>query len=188
MSELETSIDAIDADEIADVELVLGGARSGKSSYAENKAKACGKRVIYIATSEVRDQEMAKRVEMHKIQRPSEWLVVEEPFDLSETLMQYSDESNCILVDCLTLWLSNCLFGEQPKEWAEIKAEFIQTLKTLPGQVILVSNEVGCGIIPMGEMNRRFVDEAGWLHQAIAAQIPKVTLVTAGLPLTLKGN
>lgn len=197
MSELETGMGPKDADETvtkltvadnADVELVLGGARSGKSSYAENRAKACGKRVIYIATSEVRDQEMAKRVEMHKNQRPSEWLVVEEPFNLSETLMQYSDESNCILVDCLTLWLSNCLFGEQPREWAEIKAEFIHTLKALPGQVILVSNEVGCGIIPMGEMNRRFVDEAGWLHQAIAAQIPKVTLVTAGLPLTLKGN
>lgn len=171
-----------------ETELVLGGARSGKSRYAENKAKSSGKKVIYIATSEVRDQEMAKRVEMHKAQRPSEWQVVEEPFNLSIALKEHSEESNCILVDCLTLWLSNCLFGEQQREWATVKAEFIDTLTTLPGQIILVSNEVGCGIVPMGETSRRFVDEAGWLHQDIAAQVPKVTLVTAGLPLTLKGS
>ena len=169
-------------------ELVLGGARSGKSSYAENRAKASGKKVIYIATSEVRDQEMAERVERHKAQRPSEWIVVEEPFNLSAVLRQYNGENHCILVDCLTLWLSNCLFGEQKRDWVIIKKEFINTLTTLHGQVILVSNEVGCGIVPMGEMSRRFVDEAGWLHQEIAAQVAKVTLVTAGLPLTLKGN
>ncbi|WED24644.1 bifunctional adenosylcobinamide kinase/adenosylcobinamide-phosphate guanylyltransferase [Vibrio sp. JC009] len=169
------------------VELVLGGARSGKSSYAENIAKASGKPVIYIATSEVRDEEMAKRVELHQAQRPSEWKVIEQPLELSRALKESSTADNCILVDCLTLWLSNCLFGESGREWADYKAELLDTLASLPGQVLLVSNEVGCGVVPMGEISRRFVDEAGWLHQAIAAQVPKVTLVTAGLPMTLKG-
>jgi adenosylcobinamide kinase/adenosylcobinamide-phosphate guanylyltransferase len=168
------------------VELVLGGARSGKSSYAEGVAKSSGKAVVYIATSEVRDDEMAKRVEMHKAQRPSDWLVVEEPLALSQALKAYSREENCILVDCLTLWLSNCLFGESDIRWSDYKAELLETLNALPGQIVLVSNEVGCGVVPMGEMSRRFVDEAGWLHQAIAAQSERVTLVTAGLPLSLK--
>ncbi|WP_375749679.1 bifunctional adenosylcobinamide kinase/adenosylcobinamide-phosphate guanylyltransferase [Vibrio sp. HN007] len=170
------------------VELVLGGARSGKSSYAERVAKESGKPVIYIATSEVRDDEMAKRVELHKAQRPAGWQVIEEPFALSNALKKHSKEDNCILVDCLTLWLSNSLFGDTETEWSEVKAEFLQTLSELPGQVLLVSNEVGCGVVPMGEISRRYVDEAGWLHQAIAAQVSKVTLVTAGLPMTLKGE
>lgn len=169
-----------------DVELILGGARSGKSSYAERLAKDSKRSVVYIATSEVKDDEMAKRVAMHKAQRPSEWLVVEEPFNLSQALVKYSRPDNCILVDCLTLWLSNSLFGQQQVEWPDIKSEFLATLASLPGQVLLVSNEVGCGVVPMGEMSRQFVDEAGWLHQAIAAQVSKVTLVTAGLPMKLK--
>lgn len=167
-------------------ELVLGGARSGKSSYAENVARASGKPVVYIATSEVRDDEMARRVAMHQAQRPAEWLVVEEPLALSQALKAHSRADNCILVDCLTLWLSNCLFGDNETGWEAYKAELLETLATLPGQVLLVSNEVGCGVVPMGEISRRFVDEAGWLHQAIAAQAEKVTLVTAGLPLSLK--
>ncbi len=169
------------------IELVLGGARSGKSSYAERVAKESGKSVIYIATSEVRDEEMAQRVKMHRSQRPSEWAVIEEPYDLSLALKQHSREDNCLLVDCLTLWLSNSLFGQDDREWDDIKSEFLETLNRLPGQVVLVSNEVGCGVVPMGEVSRRFVDEAGWLHQTIAAQVERVTLVTAGLPLTLKG-
>jgi adenosylcobinamide kinase/adenosylcobinamide-phosphate guanylyltransferase len=168
------------------VELVIGGARSGKSRYAEGVAKASGQSVIYIATGEVRDSEMAERVAIHKAQRPKEWLVVEEPLALAQALKTYSKADNCILVDCLTLWLSNCLFGEGSTPWRETKAELLATLDALPGQVILVTNEVGCGIVPMGEMSRRYVDEAGWLHQAIAARVAKVTLVTAGLPMALK--
>ena len=168
------------------VQLVIGGARSGKSSYAEQVAKESGKAVIYVATSEVRDNEMAKRVELHKAQRPAHWHVVEETFALSKVLREQSKEDNCILVDCLTLWLSNCLFGETDMEWSEVKSELLDTLEQLPGQVIMVTNEVGCGIVPMGEMSRKYVDEAGWLHQAIAARVAKVTLVTAGLPMHLK--
>jgi len=169
-------------------ELVLGGARSGKSSYAEQQAKVSGKPVIYIATSEVRDSEMAERVRRHKEQRPEEWLVIEEPYQLSKVLKENSTKDNCLLVDCLTLWLSNCLFGESATSWQEYKSGLLQTLRELPGQVILVSNEVGCGVVPMGEMSRTFVDEAGWLHQAIAAEVAKVTFVAAGLPLTMKDN
>ena len=168
------------------IELVLGGARSGKSSYAEKQADQSNKDVVYIATSEVRDDEMAERVKRHKKQRPDNWQVIEEPFELVNVLINTSKADNCILVDCLTLWLSNCLFGETDKAWAEYKKELLDSLEDLPGQVIFVSNEVGSGIVPMGEMSRRFVDEAGWLHQAIAAKVSKVTLVVAGLPLSLK--
>jgi adenosylcobinamide kinase/adenosylcobinamide-phosphate guanylyltransferase len=170
------------------LELVLGGARSGKSSYAENVAQASGKKVIYIATSEVRDEEMAQRVARHQAQRPSHWQLVEEPLQLARALTVNSRADNCILVDCLTLWLSNCLFAETGKNWSAYKAELLAVLETLPGQVILVSNEVGCGIVPLGEINRQFVDQAGWLHQEIAAQAAKVTLVTAGIPMHLKGG
>jgi len=168
------------------VELVIGGARSGKSRYAENTAIGSGKPVIYIATSEVRDNEMAARVATHKAQRPSHWLVIEEPLKLAQVLKENSREDNCILVDCLTLWLSNCLFTESDNIWADYKKALLDVLVELPGQVILVTNEVGCGIIPMGEMTRQYVDQAGLLHQDIAAQVNKVTLVTAGLPLSLK--
>lgn len=168
------------------IELVLGGARSGKSRYAEGVAKASNKPVIYIATSEVRDNEMAQRVAIHQSQRPIEWLVIEEPFALANQLQENSRVDNCILVDCLTLWLSNCLFGETQISWDDYKQQLLTTLTKLPGQVILVSNEVGCGIVPMGEMSRQFVDQAGWLHQAIAALVPKVTLVTAGIPMHIK--
>ena len=168
------------------IELVLGGARSGKSRYAEGVAKSSNKPVIYIATSEVRDNEMAQRVAVHKAQRPAQWQVIEEPFNLAQMLKDNSRTDNCILVDCLTLWLSNCLFSETPTSWDDYKKELLSTLAQLPGQVLLVSNEVGCGIVPMGEMSRKFVDQAGWLHQAIAAQVAKVTLVTAGIPMHIK--
>ena len=174
------------SDKSYNIELVLGGARSGKSNYAEQQAKDSAKPVVYIATSEVLDEEMAERIKKHQQQRPNHWLVVEEPYHLAAALKKYSKEDNCILVDCLTLWLSNCLFGESSGKWSDYKAGLLSTLKELPGQVIMVSNEVGSGIVPMGEMSRRFVDEAGWLHQAIAAQVDKVTLVVAGLPLMLK--
>jgi adenosylcobinamide kinase/adenosylcobinamide-phosphate guanylyltransferase len=171
----------------ANVELILGGARSGKSSYAEARALDSGLTVKYIATATVHDEEMAQRVLHHQQQRPAHWQVIEEPLALAEVIRCHSAPDTCLLVDCLTLWLSNSLFGEHDLIWAEAKAQLLDALKQVQGPVILVSNEVGQGIVPVGEMSRRFVDEAGWLHQAIARQADRVVFVTAGLPQLLKG-
>ncbi|MGF1682421.1 bifunctional adenosylcobinamide kinase/adenosylcobinamide-phosphate guanylyltransferase [Photobacterium minamisatsumaniensis] len=170
-------------------ELVLGGARSGKSRLAESSASQSGKTVIYIATATAGDDEMAARIERHRQDRPNEWLVVEEPFDLADVILRYSKPEHCLLVDCLTLWLTNCLFNDDGKiDWQQQKENLLAALASAEGHIILVSNEVGQGIVPMGEMSRRFVDESGWLHQAIAQQVDKVTFVTAGLPQILKDN
>ncbi|MCQ1060818.1 bifunctional adenosylcobinamide kinase/adenosylcobinamide-phosphate guanylyltransferase [Photobacterium sp. DNB23_23_1] len=169
-------------------ELVLGGARSGKSRYAESIAQINGKPVIYIATATAGDEEMAERIERHRQDRPYEWTVVEEPTALALAITELSTPGNCLLVDCLTLWLTNCLFNKDfSTDWRQQKAELLGVLEKVEGDVILVSNEVGQGIVPMGEMSRRFVDESGWLHQAIAAQVDRVTFVTAGIPQLLKG-
>jgi len=182
------------------VHLVLGGARSGKSRFAEQAAIDSAKDVIYIATATIYDDEMQQRINRHIDDRPSHWLTIEEPLLLAQALQQHSTEDNCILVDCLTLWLTNVLMAEQDQSadmkqedtaqgqgfLEQYKAELLTTLASLPGQVILVSNEVGQGIVPMGELSRRFVDEAGWLHQDIARIAQHVTLVVAGLPMQLK--
>lgn len=169
------------------VEFILGGARSGKSSYAERRAKESGLTVKYIATATVDDDEMAQRVIHHQQQRPAHWPVIEEPLALAEAIRCHSIPGSCLLVDCLTLWLTNCLFGEHDLVWSDAKEQLLEALDQAQGQVILVSNEVGQGIVPMGEMSRRFVDEAGWLHQAIAKQADRVVFVMAGLPQILKG-
>lgn len=177
------------------VHLVLGGARSGKSRFAEQLATDSGKKVVYVATATVYDDEMQQRINRHIDDRPTHWLTVEEPLRLAQILRLHADEDTCILVDCLTLWLTNVLMPEQDqsdgadqvlKSLAAYKTELLETLLNLPGQVVLVSNEVGQGIVPMGELSRRFVDEAGWLHQDIARIANKVTLVVAGLPMKLK--
>ncbi|MFT6188592.1 MAG: adenosylcobinamide kinase/adenosylcobinamide-phosphate guanylyltransferase [Oleispira sp.] len=178
------------------VHLVLGGARSGKSRFAEQLAKESAKTVIYIATATVYDDEMQRRINRHIDDRPRHWQTVEEPLLLAKVLKQHAKDDVCLLVDCLTLWLSNILMTEQDQSeeskddiesLAQYKADFLSTIAELPGQVILVSNEVGQGIVPMGELSRRFVDEAGWLHQDIARIANNVTLVVAGLPMVLKG-
>ncbi|MBY5946347.1 bifunctional adenosylcobinamide kinase/adenosylcobinamide-phosphate guanylyltransferase [Photobacterium rosenbergii] len=169
-------------------EFVLGGARSGKSSYAESLAQASGKAIIYIATATAGDVEMAERIERHRQDRPNNWHVVEEPIALAKVIADYSTKENCLLVDCLTLWLTNCLFNQDYAiDWQQQKVDFLAALEQAPGDIILVSNEVGQGIVPMGKMSRRFVDESGWLHQALAKQVERVTFVTAGIPQHLKG-
>jgi adenosylcobinamide kinase/adenosylcobinamide-phosphate guanylyltransferase len=177
------------------VHLVLGGARSGKSRFAEQVATDSAKNVVYVATATVYDDEMQQRINRHIDDRPDHWLTVEEPLLLAQVLQQHADKETCLLVDCLTLWLTNVLMTEQGqadsinseiKSLAEYKEELLTTLSSLPGQVILVSNEVGQGIVPMGELSRRFVDEAGWLHQDIARLANNVTLIVAGLAMPLK--
>jgi adenosylcobinamide kinase/adenosylcobinamide-phosphate guanylyltransferase len=172
------------------IELVLGGARSGKSRYAEQEAAKSGLPVIYIATAEARDTEMQARISVHQQSRPQQWKTVEEPIKLARIIEKYNEAGVCLLVDCLTLWLTNILFDQdghvkQPIFERETQALY-QALSTFSGQLIFVTNEVGLGIVPMDKMTRRFVDEAGYLHQRIAALSDKVVLVTAGLPQKLK--
>lgn len=169
------------------LELYLGGARSGKSRLAEARALACGLPHTYIATATAGDAEMAARIAHHRQQREGQgWQTLEAPEDLTEALNGAAREGHCVLVDCLTLWLSNWLAREDEALWQGVRGDFLDALTGLPGHVILVSNEVGQGVVPMGELSRRFVDESGRLHQAIAAQADRVVLVTAGLEQVLK--
>ncbi|MBL4606481.1 MAG: bifunctional adenosylcobinamide kinase/adenosylcobinamide-phosphate guanylyltransferase [Pseudomonadales bacterium] len=167
-------------------QLILGGARSGKSRYAEQLAGLSGKRVLYLATATAGDQEMAARIQLHQQQRPSSWQLIEEEICLAKVLFDHDATDHCILVDCLTLWVSNLLCHENPRLLDEQKTALLEILPKLSSDIIFVSNEVGMGIIPTGELNRRFVDESGWLHQALAPLCEKVTFVAAGLPLALK--
>lgn len=168
-------------------ELILGGARSGKSSFAENLALESGLDVIYIATATAGDSEMAARITHHQQSRPTHWQTVESPLYLAKTLQTYAHPNACLLVDCLTLWLSNCLFDETVC-WQTQRQLLLEQIATLPGRQILVSNEVGQGIVPMGAISRQFVDESGYLHQNLASLADRVFFVIAGLPQILKGN
>jgi adenosylcobinamide kinase/adenosylcobinamide-phosphate guanylyltransferase len=169
------------------IHLVIGGARSGKSSYAERLARESGLAVTYIATCEARDQEMTERIAHHRHRRPPEWRTVEEPLLLADALRREAAANTCVMVDCLTLWLTNVLLAESPGREEEID-KLLATLPTLPGRILLVSNEVGWGIVPENALARRFRDEQGRLNQRIAAIADEVTLVAAGLPLVLKSG
>jgi len=164
------------------IELVIGGARSGKSAFAEAQALASGLRVIYLATGEARDAEMDERIAHHRARRPAGWRTVEEPLLLAAALRRAAAPDTCLLVDCLTLWLANVLLAERDGEVAKL----LETLPALPGRIFLVSNEVGSGIVPENALARRFRDEQGRLNQRVAALADRVTLVVAGLPLPLK--
>lgn len=167
-------------------ELILGGARSGKSALAQQRATASGLAVTVIATATADDAEMAERIAHHQASRPPEWPVIEEPTELPETLIEHAAPDRCLLVDCLTLWLSNILADGEDTTFPLQRAALLDTLPQLPGQVILIGNEVGLGVVPMGKLTRRFVDENGRLHQDLAALCERVTLCAAGLPMALK--
>lgn len=168
--------------------LILGGARSGKSALAERLAGESGRQVVYVATAQPRDEEMAERIAHHRARRPATWLAVEEPRQLAAVLQQHASADRCILVDCLTLWLSNLLGDSDEHRFEHERHRLLDTLPALPGDVLMVSNEVGLGIVPLGALTRRFVDEAGRLHQAIAALSERTIFVAAGLPLVMKGT
>ena len=169
-------------------QLILGGARSGKSRLAEQLAADSALPVIYIATSQPLDGEMNARVALHRQRRPDHWGLIEEPIELARVLRENASPDSCLLVDCLTLWLTNLLMLEDPARLALERDYLLETLATLPGEIIFVSNETGMGVVPLGELTRRYVDEAGWLHQALAERCQRVVLTVAGLPLTLKGT
>ncbi len=169
------------------IDFILGGARSGKSKLAEQRAAESNKQVIYIATAERGDGEMTQRIQHHRQSRPQHWHTVEEAIDLSSPLQANDQAGTIILIDCLTLWVSNLLLKEDEKLFQHQKELFLQQLRCMQySDVIMVSNETGLGIVPMGELSRRFVDESGWLHQEIAQIANRVTFVVAGLPHILK--
>ena len=203
------------------IHLVLGGARSGKSRYGEALVRqytALGFDACYVATAQALDDEMATRIAKHQAGRTDdgiEWQLFEESLALTALLKRLAKPGRVILVDCLTLWLTNQLLASSAKiddepastewhatdfitsasstsndealaSWQAEKTAFVDSLAELEGVVVLISNEVGSGIVPLGELSRQFVDEAGWLNQAVAALADNVTLVVAGLPLALK--
>lgn len=168
------------------MELILGGARSGKSKLAEQRAIDSTLSVLYVATAQALDAEMQLRIRHHQQTRPATWQLVEEPIDLADVLLQHDQPQRLILVDCLTLWLSNVLTQKEALFQQQIEG-FLDVVAKLEAQLILVSNETGLGVVPMGELSRKFVDESGRLHQKLAQLADRVTFCVAGLPMTLKG-
>lgn len=168
-------------------ELILGGARSGKSRLAERLASESGMAVTYIATSEALDGEMSQRIAHHRQRRPAHWQLIEEPVQLAKVLQEHAAADRCLLVDCLTLWLSNLLMLNDDARLHREVDQLLACLEAIPGRIILVSNETGLGVIPLGELTRRYVDQAGWLHQALVERCQRVVFTVAGLPMVLKG-
>lgn len=166
--------------------LVLGGARSGKSRFAEAQAAATGLTRLYLATAEAWDDEMAARIARHQAERAADgWTTVEEPLGLPAALLRNSRPDRVVLVDCLTLWVSNLMGAERDIDAAG--AALITALTHAAGPVVLVANEVGLGIVPDNAMARAFRDHAGRLNQQVAAVVDRVVFMAAGLPLALKG-
>ncbi|MBB3999670.1 bifunctional adenosylcobinamide kinase/adenosylcobinamide-phosphate guanylyltransferase [Aureimonas pseudogalii] len=165
---------------------VLGGARSGKSALAEGLVAASGLAPVYLATGQAFDEEMRARIDEHRERRPLPWRTVEAPLDLVHAIEREASPDTAILVDCLTLWVTNLMLADRDVG-AEGERLAARIAAGLPGLVVLVSNEVGLSIVPENRMARDFRDQAGRLHQRIAAACDEVTFVAAGLPLKLKG-
>lgn len=165
---------------------ILGGARSGKSAYALELAKK-HKRVAFIATCQALDKEMASRIELHKKSRPKHWDTLEEPKDIKAIVGKVKDKYDCIIIDCLTLFISNLLLSGSSKAAIEkIINDLIPALKRINCMVIIVSNEVGMGIVPDNKLSRDFRDISGRVNQIVAREAGKVILTAAGLPLKIK--
>ena len=167
------------------ITFVLGGARSGKSSYAERLVETSGLQPVYLATGRAFDREMEDRIEVHRGRRGPQWTTVEEPLDLVGVLTDEVRRDRFVLVDCLTLWLTNLMMAERDIE-NEIQS-LVDGLAQLTGPIVFVSNEVGLGIVPENGLARAFRDHAGFLHQAVAAAADEVYFMAAGLPLKMKG-
>ena len=167
---------------MTDIVLLLGGARSGKSRIAQTRAEALPGELVYIATGAALDAEMAERIARHRADRGARWHTVEAPIDLPEAIRR--EAGRVLLVDCLTLWLSNLMLGEH--DIAAATDRLLTALTAATGTVLLVSNEVGLGIVPENALARRFRDEAGRLNQRVASVANEVLLVAAGLTLRMK--
>ena len=165
--------------------LVLGGARSGKSAFAERLVVETGLSRHYIATGRAFDDEMRDRIARHRDDRGDGWETHEEPLALAETITAVARPDRAVLVDCLTLWVTNLMLEE--RDMGDAFAGLIQAIDAAPGRIVFVSNEVGLGIVPDNRMARAFRDHAGRLHQQVAAIVPQVYFIAAGLPLKMKG-
>lgn len=168
------------------LELILGGARSGKSRFAEDRAKDSNKPVTYIATASAGDSEMHSRIKHHQANRPTSWQLIEEPIELARAIEAADQPESVTLIDCLTLWITNLLMLNDQSKFDQAISDFLIRCEKAQGHLIIVSNETGMGVVPMGELSRRFVDESGWLHQRLGQLSHKVTVIIAGLPLSLK--
>ena len=166
--------------------LVLGGCRSGKSRFAQERCEAVVDGTLaYIATAQAFDAEMEERIARHRSERGSRWRTIDAPMDLASMLSEAALRADAILVDCLTLWLTNLMLAEA--DLAKARVALAEAVMACPVPVILVSNEVGLGIVPDNALARRFRDEAGWLNQQMATLCEEVIFMAAGLPLKLKG-
>jgi adenosylcobinamide kinase/adenosylcobinamide-phosphate guanylyltransferase len=164
--------------------LVLGGARSGKSRYAETRIGAVSGDPVYIATAQAFDDEMTERIAHHRRDRGGGWRTIETPLNLPEAIASESGAGRPVLVDCLTLWTSNLLLADRDIERAS--EDLVAAIAAHAGPLVLVSNEIGLGIVPDNALSRRFRDAAGRINQAVAAVVEEVQFVAAGLPLRLK--
>lgn len=169
----------------AGVTLILGGARSGKSAFGEKMIAASGLAPVYIATSQIHDDEMGERISYHRARRGSEWITVEEPDDLEGALKREAWHGRAVLVDCLTLWVTNLMMAE--RDVTARGQSLCAALERAGCPVVVISNEVGLGIVPDTIMARAFRDHAGRLHQEVAAVADSVYFIAAGLPLKMKG-
>jgi len=169
--------------------LVLGGIRSGKTGLAEAQAINQLHPVLYVATATAGDKEMASRISRHQAIRPPAWGLVEEPLNLARVLQEHGQQSPppCLLIDCMSLWLSNLLHASDAQLQRQRDA-FLEQIERYPGSLIIVSNETGLGTIGMDPLTRKFCDELGWLNQALAQRCQRVMLAIAGLPLVLKDS
>lgn len=180
------------------VTLITGGARSGKSSFAERLAAQSGLQVVYLATARADDAEMGERIRRHRANRPAGWLTLVEPIALGAAVRAHARADRCLIIDCLTLWLSNVILVDRPEagevemiesgpRFVAERADLLDALHTSPGQAIVIGNEVGMGVVPLGALSRFFVDETGRLNQEIAAFAARVVLMVAGCPILAKG-
>lgn len=168
--------------------LVLGGAKSGKSTFALNVCNSLDRDRIFLATAQALDQEMEERIRRHQAERGSGWRTIEEPLKVAETIASLDSKDTVIALDCLTLWLNNLYmeYGKDQEAIDEAIESLVQQLKDIHGAVVVVSNEVGMGIVPDNQLSRTYRDTAGYMNQRIARLAVKVVVVLAGLPLVLK--
>ena len=174
---------------MSDIALIIGGCRSGKSRHALELAAECkASRKIFLATCQALDPEMQERIAAHQQERGPGWTTVEEPLDVPGVLHRDSQASNLVLLDCLTLWVSNLLQEDRGQAWVQEQFQRLdQALQAVSGQVLAVSNEVGQGLVPDNPMGRKFRDLVGWLNQLVAARADRVVWMVAGLPVAVKG-